>query len=1728
MALNDGEFELLAKSLSDSAIQNDTALVGKLLGFQRKSDSPSIDQPLLLCSSMTSEDLQRLLLNEDNFLSRDTSLEYVIKSLIMMCPSIYETPWQTACQFIQYVNQNKIGAEAQHCTLVRSTVANIQTFLQRTIAFWWEEERKRTAASTTPRKPRTVKAGKGETLSSRNPRHWIVELVTVVVTPLLVPASQTKAVAATDIEAGLSLGKPSVNECWTGTLDLISTIVSLSNDVEVPLLGTVLDFIFQNEQSIRPDRFLSWFTTAVDLRLFLRDSDWVAIRSRVRAILNDGDPCPFPRQELPGLAQSILSLSTMEDAKANSETVEWYEILLLLLSVSSSTDLGAFSTVEAVLKSNLASLPSNLLMKWTDAITDTSRKSDKFTSFKSKWTLANFYLLVLRAGSGSNIVSRLVAKAINKHARSEKSHPTNTLADDGLHVFCWEQLVRLILPKDCLIAREEMSFQRANRQSKPTNESIKAQGLPEALKSLKEIFGGTTYNGKGRFTSHPGREKTAEILTAIGSTVFHSLVLENDGNLPSSQLLHALERGQAWIHCARKSFEHTGEATGVVDYATVIVIYVTVFYEIPLSRSSLVRSIAETILSETNFGSNYGTITSVYSQFFSIILGSPPNELPPGHGIFTEWDQITGVFAQPLPLSAFSDLSWALSSLPSARRALFAVAQKVFDSTSYAFGSYAAETSMRESMDQFVSVKRGLVSLVVLVSTSRWDENDVGAGAWCLLSKLIVENRPVMPLQARAWLFKRLCECAKTDIFKWVISRHLLRACTVRLLDFIACDKHGRENFSFENAFMHWGDGRSKQVEDLVGLFHLIFCLLKCRGSENTMVEEERIAAWAEGRRVLSCIMDADGSSKKSNKLSIMVNLCDTSAPSLPLLDTDEGFVTYSAFYCLALAEGTSSDQLVFDGMRIPSRDISRAILVEQESKELRTYLNSESLPSWLTLRNTYSGAARSCVAQVGWQQYAMTTRLGLYNLIASVIMDTDVLSVDTSIPDASLILSDARLRLALQMGEVFSRRRQLNNHLHRESDVGSLHQRTSFRLADLALFFTTVVPIVVQSLSGQSEETHVPTDVVQLLLAITDAADMVNSYSSKERKMPDRWMPCLWQVYSSLCDQNSVSNLDEHLLRHVSETDSNPVDPALLQTQDDVDRFICRLRTSILNAVSSVCTHYHNLLQQQSFNFETHTRKRGFSGYFLSYFRQLVDKLVSDLHASLLGTYPLDYNEYLAFTDCIEKCTVYLIKAVPVFATIEEAQSVLIICRKALNSLEKILCVFVLKDVLSFKKTMTLFARILPALARCANRASLLLTGGDTPAGPTSVATCAFEQLTSILKRRAEAIFAPGAQWREIVGLGHLSETAGDDNDDMEHKEDGIVGEHYDSFDLVGRSDSAAHSRSKLLLWSERTWDRSVICILDAFECNWEESNRLLVCSRDVFDVKASSRQYYRMRKTELLRILECLCPLFETVPSHQNSDSTSVYAMSLPNTTKSKLIGTIDRIFIVLQKSFNCLISRIRSDQSEDVMSELTFLESLSCITSWLEMACRGFELSSGIQTWYLAEKKAANLKANVAYSTETPVLRCLPKLIFRVEDVEFNLRKLSRELRFASKSTSSNKPSTTRTSEIHVFLDRLVSDSNADCRGAFSSLVSNKLAFIAREQSRVNSFFGLTPASKKRKSGIDIGSHIRKERRRRVIRSRNKVVDEWLQKDATIGGDDAQNYDAFADLEDFVADG
>jgi len=298
-------------------------------------------------------------------------------------------------------------------------------------------------------------------------------------------------------------------------------------------------------------------------------------------------------------------------------------------------------------------------------------------------------------------------------------------------------------------------------------------------------------------------------------------------------------------------------------------------------------------------------VVVVHALFISVVLRSVPA------GSSSEMDSLSDIFAQPLPMAAFSDLALALSPLQSSRRALVSAAKRLLNN-SFQFHLLSSSQVVNWGMqNNYEKVKCGLIALFVLVCSVDWGDSEIEA--WCLLSDLIVENRPALPLLARTWLFQKLNDSAsKRQRLGSVTATHLLHACLARLLLFIGPDENGNASFLYDKVFVAWGGNDTKQVEDIAGLFQLTFALIHCLWSEDTSIQTVLVGCCTS----LLLVIQDERDPMNQQRFAVLDN--EGPPSSMPLPITGKTFPCYVAFYCLALALQTvSKDKLVLGGKEV-------------------------------------------------------------------------------------------------------------------------------------------------------------------------------------------------------------------------------------------------------------------------------------------------------------------------------------------------------------------------------------------------------------------------------------------------------------------------------------------------------------------------------------------------------------------------------------------------------------------------------------------------------------------------------------------------------------------------------------------------------------------------------------------------------------------------------------------
>jgi hypothetical protein len=1719
------------RRICDASSRNDATTIASLLGCRRIT-SPCLEEPLL-CFSQQAEILLESVFAphsdgtvdsrrvQPHRLPENTRPEHAARALLI-APTAYEIPWKAACEFVAHLhaqdsNHNKDSANrssSMNRSFLRSSVADIQSFLQQAVASWWEEDRKQTAANRAPRSVRPT--GSGEKLSPRNPRHWILRLVSVVMKPLH-QSDETDELSGNNAATATRPQTLRDNGHWTVPLELISTTISLSRDLESSLLDSCLDLVFR--QPIRPDRILPWVNLASELRLFLRDDDWRALQLALKKVLS-ADPCPVHQQDLPGLSEGILSLCSALISKRNfqqEDLMPWKELVLQLLLVASG-DLATFSTVETILESNLGALPTTALQQWTlISTTPVVAKNEDMPT----WVHANMLLLVLRAvrNSGSQLVSKLVARALGGR--------------DGLDLpaECWNRLVLLTVGR----------IERPKRKGRRTKSSSLA------VEDLQRLLDGVTYAGSGRFERTDGTEAT--LLSAAGTVVFQSLFLGRQQQQQRSAHMYVMERAQAWVHTATAILESSRqEFEDSREYVLVLAVLITIFCEVPMARSSLVRCMVQSFSIESNLAHD-ALVASLHCLVISVVLQTKEDGhlLNPNN---SELDQVADVFSKQLPMTLFFDLARALSPLPSARRALLAAARKGLQTPFETDLWWTVGTSCRGAKENIERLKCGLFALCTLVSSSEWGGLEVEA--WKILSDAVVESKPPLPTAARTWLFSHLKELARDRSLCVDAAEHVLRACLVRLLSFFGSDQSGRVRFAPEKLFVVWDDrseqasSQSKQIEDFVGLFDLVLTLVHYVAYWSSGKVEQRAILSLWRGKLLSLIY----SWRKTESVVELDEVHEFRRAPTPTKCDDVDLLCNVAVQCVfAILRYVLEQKFVLEGVALSSSQEMAAMLVSQESRSLGL-VNVDLLPAWMH-QPSHGGAFSSTPSAFNKSQ-SKPLRIALCDMVTEFMIGTRWLFAPD---DSDICLRDDELKqLSLGVSAIVAAKRKLTGSLHRDQHAKVLvasGTETACRIFEV-LCASSLRPIE----TAISEEGNLE-EIDEMVAAILDLCEVMtrlseaDSFDGKHRF--ERHFVVLWELYSSLCEEVSVVRFISYLeSQHASWSDESQESASLrsIRCAGDIDSAVRRIRSTVLGVVLS----YFSALNRQSWH---RSASNGAANSNQSHVSLLnfVGALSHDLLLGLAGASGgLTSDLFLLYTDCIDACAGALTNLVPDMSQ-NERRSVWSVCTKAATSLETILCRVALKGSALFRKAAMLTSYILPSVSRLAVRSFLL----DTTEGGTSD-TCTPSVFAAVSLKQCLGVMKPGggANVSSALDCDMLGDHSGAESDGVEGLRN-IPAVVVVSPGAVPRGTARdanganRQAQTSIQLGSEKVWSWAFSSALLAFEQTCGESQQTIQHTLPMFRSHQGAKTYFARRKEEVENIFETVGLVFKDTSqegSAQDKREKTVcdsfsdpLTVQLPTAVKLRLNALLDRMLSVLQRAIQLIVKYYRSHAGfESITNRLALVEALVCVSAWLQQRTTGVEFTTGARRWYAAEKRRAALPQTKRQShiAEASVLRRLPNTMFRIEELEESLLK-TYQLFVVSKQTARKKRQSEVLREYASFIAGSEDDDSLSTHGSklkaepFQAMLLGKLNFLEEQRSVLEKELQGSSSdelagglSRKRKSAQEVERLVQREGRRRVVRSRNQIVDKWLQMDQNIGQDEGFDDDAYADLEDFLADG
>jgi hypothetical protein len=284
-----------------------------------------------------------------------------------------------------------------------------------------------------------------------------------------------------------------------------------------------------------------------------------------------------------------------------------------------------------------------------------------------------------------------------------------------------------------------------------------------------------------------------------------------------------------------------------------------------------------------------------------------------------------------------------------------------------------------------------------------------------------------------------------------------------------------------------------------------------------------------------------------------------------------------------------------------------------------------------------------------------------------------------------------------------------------------------------------------------------------------------------------------------------------------------------------------------------------------------------------------------------------------------------------------------------------------------------------------------------------------------------------------------------------------------------------------------------------------------------DCFDLDS---RYLARRQEGLHCSMEVLCCYVRSaeIDSEVTNDNTRVLAQDLPNAFKLKLVVCLDKLLLVLARSLRLLLIYCQTGR---YCSE-TLSEAVSAVVAWI--SDERLDLIAGLRRWNSAERLSAKAQKPGQRGVDK-VLGRFPKTMSRIDEVETLLQRLvDAEVSWTTKA--SIQASRYRT--VEEVIEQSIVDESARRAFSLEKGMKGHLASARASRPRDGTYFTEIAGRKRRKvQQHNIAKRMRRERRQPVPRSRNRVVDNWLQADQD-QKDEASDDDAYVDLEDFLVEG
>ena len=1446
------------------------------------------------------------------------------------------------------------------------------------------------------------------------PRQWILDLSDAVLKPLF--------------ESNTLKQRQSTNRHWLTSLDLIVTMVSLTRELEgdcidefkSSIVVTILDKVFSS--NIRDDYLLPWIALAADLKTHLRRCDWNRLQIKLESSLTMV-PCKVPLFDLPGIGRSIIMIlptCTETDALRN----RWRHLLPKVLMVASK-DIPTYSTVETILRSTFSSFATRDLQRWWMSIRSVDCEP---------WIAANIQLLFLHASqqSGSQLVSSILEQALGANGVEYIDIPSK----------CWECLVQLHLQDQ----QEEIDVE---------------QGILEVKELLLDMY----YQGEGSFNIPNG------VSTEI---VCKSIFMGRTQLQKRSLRLHAVERAQLWVNAAnnvlkRLSKGEKGCTKGNILLAVLVV--VTVFCEIPESRSAIVKTFVQ-------------HIGEGRASLHCIALKMMVQTFRYNASVFSmstvQFISFADVFSGRLDDNVCYELAHALSPLSTIRPVMLSIARKLLY-TPTIWWSTDLSHGMQETYDG--------IRCALHILCSMMDYTDAeGFEAGTLVSNIIVLSKPPLPLFVRSWFIQRLTWHVNERQYSTTTLDRLFRACLMRTLSFFD-DRADGFVFVPSRIFVTWGmtTACSSQQECLPDLLLMILAILEQTNHKccNKYFSEMFCDTLSELLAVQPSLLFVSSGGTYNERSHDWDKFKVSDSPSLMTLACI--LAIYRACVCIS------------HGLMLPS---SRFTIVTGEPKHVATWRSElvkeeraqcrhlDLLPQWTTL--AHENGERRC--KVGKEQIDFVLQ-SLCNFFLDFLV---------SPLWSSLAHTTEPHGVAKAFSFVVKIKRNFDNSQEESADSIWFDEGNAFQT--LPKILTLIWPLFQNVIQDEK-----PMEEAECILnAILDCCSLLalklNAPSGNvSHDALEALLNSILNLYEGVGSENNTIKMIAYLEGKCIMNGSNRrVDGFLrkIRTDDDIDCAIRLVRCSILKVLTRCLQRLRDTKAAKQW------KEIGIS---LSVVRMLCDELSQGLRGRSGGITDMMYGMFL---DCIEASSLILSRINSIHEMPNAARFVWSDdTNGAISLLFDVLCSFPVRSRSLFKRTLFLVVHTIPALAQ----AILKESDGLTTLLSTS------HDFTGIVLRQCFSLLEKlntsdsTVSWASIAGFDHVSldvDQSIDESDDNKGKSlvqdvpsvvsvclrttGDVPGESFQNILQIPTTKHLFWALDSVIISMEFAWEGALTFMRQTAQC----PNQKLAFS--TFTKFVSSGE-----------TMDIICALLKPINVRMLPRSTCL-ARVLPKATKVRMCSLLAKLFHTLQKACHLVGGYVE----KGVHTKSLVIKAHFLLFTWFEaVSICNEDVLTMIRNWLNEEQE--NCAKNCGIQSEDPAAIRLPRIVLKADELEAASQKLDFLMRQQHAEVKN------RIHELEDAWIKRTESSDGDKGKSFRQLVNSHVKRTAASGA-AGAAAGLSIHDR-----VNAGAHVprveqlyRKTRKRkdRQIRSRNHIVDAWLHLDQEL--DDCDD-DAFIDLEDFLED-